>query len=428
MEEPMVKRAITLGGGGPAAGLHIGVLEALQSHPDITFDVWSLSCIGAWVGIVYNQFDGPNKAEQTHKFFKDHVFRDDESYERFPINSVFGTDWFGNTEVLMKFVSDIQNYKGVWLPHRMMSAFVETMSMLSDPKKKWDEGDINGWILNQALAPNPFVRYLTSMMYLSGVNGLSKINYPESSFMKGIRFENLFHPKMPLIFHNAFDLGKQELVFFDNDRMKRKLPRGPINASTLCACSALPFVEETVEMKGVTYCEGALVDTVNFETLLEEHDDPNDLDEIWVCRIVDRRQIQKPNNLHDALANLCQLFAATVGEDDVKLFKYHVKYDALSNGKTWTGTVVEIHVPRHIDFKWNHSNLDHGRELGKAAAKEAIAAYYDAGEKSAKENKEARFINENPARDKKARARLDEWFKREGIDKKLLVKAIIQAR
>jgi predicted acylesterase/phospholipase RssA len=56
MEEPMVKRAITLGGGGPAAGLHIGVLEALAAH-NITFDVWALSCIGAWVGIVYNQWD-----------------------------------------------------------------------------------------------------------------------------------------------------------------------------------------------------------------------------------------------------------------------------------------------------------------------------------------------------------------------------------
>ena len=79
----MVKRAITLGGGGPAAGLHIGVLEALAAH-DIKFDVWALSCIGAWVGIVYNQFDGPDKAGQTYQFFKDHVFRDDESYERFP--------------------------------------------------------------------------------------------------------------------------------------------------------------------------------------------------------------------------------------------------------------------------------------------------------------------------------------------------------
>ena len=51
-----MKRAITLGGGGPAAGLHIGVLEALRRRTNITFDVWALSCIGAWVGIVYNQF------------------------------------------------------------------------------------------------------------------------------------------------------------------------------------------------------------------------------------------------------------------------------------------------------------------------------------------------------------------------------------
>lgn len=274
----------------------------------------------------------------------------------------------------------------------MMSAFTETVSMLFDPKTNWDRGDVNGWILNQVLAPNPFVRYLASLMFLSGVNGLSRINYPESSFMKRIKFERLFHPGMPLIFHNAFDLDKRELAFFDNNQMKRKLPRGPINASTLCACSALPFVEETVKIGGVTFCEGALVDTVNFETLLEEYNDPNELDEIWVCRIVDQKQIQKPNNLHDSLANLCQLFAATVGEDDVRLFRYHVKYDTLRSGKKWKGTVVEIHVSHDIDFKWNHSNLEAGRVHGRRAAEKAIEAYKSAGEKSAKSNKKVRFI------------------------------------
>src|SRR6185312_6892685 len=94
-EKSMVKRAITLGGGGPAAGLHIGVLEALAASK-IDFDIWSLSCIGAWVGIIYNQFDKPDRVAQTLNFFKKNIFRDDESYERFPINSVFGPDWFGN--------------------------------------------------------------------------------------------------------------------------------------------------------------------------------------------------------------------------------------------------------------------------------------------------------------------------------------------
>jgi predicted acylesterase/phospholipase RssA len=416
-----VKRAITLGGGGPAAGLHIGVLEAFESHPDIKFDVWALSCIGAWVGIVYNQFDDDeDRAKQTYQFFKNGVFRDDESYERFPINTVFGPDWRANMKALSKFVTDSDNYKDfVWDPYRMVDSFQESMSLLfnrmkdSDGKKKYDkfdEGDINGWILNHGMAPNPLIRYLTSMMYLSNVTGLSRINYPNSEFMKRIKFENLFdkkkeekdekkkkEEKKPFIFHNAWNLDKQELALFANRPMGDKFYQGPIDASTLCACSALPFIEETVKIDGDTYCEGALVDTVNFWSLLEEHHKPphDQLDEIWVVRIVDSTQVRKPDNLHDALANLCQLFAATVGEDDVKLFKYHVQYDEPESGKQrWKGTVVEIHVPAGINFKWNHSNLDKGRELGREAAEAAITEYKNAGITTLDENKEIRFINE----------------------------------
>src|ERR1700737_4747528 len=295
------KRAITLGGGGPAAGLHIGVLEALADK-NITFDVWALSCIGAWVGIVYNQFD-KDKVEQTYQFFRDGVFRDDESYKRFPINTVFGPDWRSNIEALNNFVTEPDNYKDFrWQPYRMMDYVQESMSILFDhlpsrdkPFKKWDEGDINRWILNQVMAPNPFVRYLTSMMYLSNINGLSRINYPDSEFMKGINFEELKKPEKPFIFHNAWNLDEQKLALFSNRPMKtankpnRKYEyKVPIDARSLCACSALPFIEGTVEIDGVTYCEGALVDTVNFESLIEEHHKPPDkkLDEIWVSRIV----------------------------------------------------------------------------------------------------------------------------------------------
>ncbi|HZC97101.1 MAG TPA: patatin-like phospholipase family protein [Bradyrhizobium sp.] len=125
----MVKRAITLGGGGPAAGLHIGALEALAAH-NITFDVWALSCIGAWVGIVYNQFD-ENNVEKTYEFFRDNVFRDDESYERFPINTVFGTDWRSNIKALNKFVADSDNYQDfTWDPYRMLDSFQDSLSLL----------------------------------------------------------------------------------------------------------------------------------------------------------------------------------------------------------------------------------------------------------------------------------------------------------
>ena len=404
----MVKRAIALGGGGPAAGLHIGVLEALAAH-NITFDVWALSCIGAWVGIVYNQFgdkiedkkvENKDRAELTYQFFKNGVFRDDESYARFPINTVFGPDWRSNIKALNNFVTDRNNYKDfLWDPYRMMDVFQDSMKIFfdqlpdRDQKKKFtklDEGDFNRWILNQAMATNPFVRYLTSMMYLSNVNGLSRINYPASEFMKGINFEELKKNGKPHIYHNAWNLDERKLALFSNREMKntKEEYKGPIDASTLCACSALPFIEGTVEIDRVTYCEGALVDTVSFESLLEEH---QDLEEIWVSRIVDSKQIRKPENLHDALANLCQLFAATVGEDDVKLFKYHVRSEKDKNRKR---TIVEIRVPGHINFKWNHSNLENGRELGRAAAKQAIKAYKEHAK--LKSHPGPHFINENP--------------------------------
>ena len=63
------------------------------------------------------------------------------------------------------------------------------------------------------------------------------------------------------------------------------------------------------------------------------------------------------------------LFAATVGEDDVKLFRYHVKEGG------WKGQIVEIQVPNAITFEWTHSNLDRGCELGSQAAHKAIASY-----------------------------------------------------
>ena len=73
-------------------------------------------------------------------------------------------------------------------------------------------------------------------------------------------------PDKPIIYHNAWNLSKQTLDQFSNrvnDGYKQ------VTAQSLCACSALPFVEGTVDIDGDTYCEGALIDTVNFKQLLK---------------------------------------------------------------------------------------------------------------------------------------------------------------
>ena len=99
--------------------------------------------------------------------------------------------------------------------------------------EKWDEGDINNWILNQVLAPNPFVRYITSLMYLSNVNGLSRINYPDSKFMKSINFNELKDEGKPHIFHNAWNLDKQKLSLFSNRPFTSKLEKDSTTRTSL---------------------------------------------------------------------------------------------------------------------------------------------------------------------------------------------------
>jgi predicted acylesterase/phospholipase RssA len=399
------KRAICLAGGGPAAGLHIGVLKGLRDA-GITFDtkhdVWALSSIGAWVGVIYNQAEN-DRIQETAIFFRG-VFREDKSFDSFPLNSVFTPDWVGNAETMWEFLIDPKTYKTAVLPKEIIKSFMYTASALtrmSGPRrsrrryynedfgetefeKGFSEGDFNRWTLNHVLAVHPMVRLLTALVYKSKITGRSRLHYADSSFLNDIDFDKLKDPEKPFIYFNAWNLTQQKLVLFAN-RTKRAeaFPdealtlegyRSPITAASLCACSVLPFIEQTVTIDGDDYCEGALVDTVNFRNLLEDNPD---LDEIWVSRLIDANQILPPRNLYDAEANLCELFAATVGRDDVKLFEYHLTCDKEHRGKWKNLTVVEIPVSRNINFDWSHSNLERGIKNGIEAATDAVTRYHE---------------------------------------------------
>jgi predicted acylesterase/phospholipase RssA len=372
------KRAICLAGGGPAAGLHIGVLQGLKEN-GVDFDnedsVWALSCIGAWVGIIYNQAKDGKGLEATQEFFRN-VFRDDESFRSFPTNTIFSPDWFGYLNAMQDFLCEPQNYRNAFVPRKMMESFLHTLSGLRDRKnwKHFSEGDFNRWTLNHLLAVHPASRFLTALIFKSKINGRTKLYYPDSKFLTDIKFERLYEPGKPYIFHNAWNLTKQKLQLFSNRNPEGEAYKR-VTPASLCACSALPLIEQTVQIDGDTYCEGALVDTVNFEELVEDHPD---LDEIWISRIVDSGQIVAPKNMLDSTANLCELFAATVGEDDVKLFKYHVKDTVLKRtGRKWTGTIIEVQVERSINFEWSHTNLENGCERGREAAHQAYGRYAD---------------------------------------------------
>src|SRR5271155_3988213 len=97
-------------------------------------------------------------------------------------------------------------------------------------------------------------------------------------------------------------------------------------------------------------------------------------------------QVRAPHNIKDALGNLCMLFAGSLGDDDVKLFKYHAR------DEEWTGTIYELNyfTPKRVDgtkkakddhdkevnFDWNWSNFDNGVERGYRSATELLNLYF----------------------------------------------------
>ena len=357
----MVKRAIALAGGGPAVGLSIGALKRLEEEPDITFDVVSTACIGAWLAVTYYQAPKGEQLATAEHFFRQ-VFQPEDVYSRFPIAPVFAPNFPKMVENTLAFVLDPNSYRNLVVPHKIQEATEDLMRFTTDPRQ-WSVANFNAMMLNSVLAANPISRFFTSMTYLSRTKGLAQVFYPDSPVLAQIDFDALSGPDKPTIYHNAYNLTRQRLDLFCN-KPDKGLP--PITGRSLCACSALPYIEDTVEIDGEVYCEGATVDTVNFEHLLTNHPD---LEEVWVSRILDRKQIRKPENLYDALNNLVMLFAATTSEDDVKLFKFHLKRIG-SNVK-----VIEIPVAHHINYDWTDQNLDRSIRDGYEATSATIAKY-----------------------------------------------------
>jgi predicted acylesterase/phospholipase RssA len=431
VEQRKKKRAIAMAGGGPAAGFHIGALKAFEKH-GISFDVWSLSCIGAWVGIYYHQSKGPGKADATYEFFEQHCFRDTTSYRGFPVNKAFAPNLQAFADGWLKHATNPRTYLDAFFStgNEWGDVYAGWQRFLTNPRLWTRAGDLNVHVLNNIMAVHPFTRFLTSLIYTSGVNGLSNIYYPDSSLLDGLRIANLdlvadkdvgrmdraaleslahaslgrgFEPEreaVPEIYHNAWRFGTTNrgdgsgaLELFNNKWLKyrHRTPKRdylPISHASLCACSALPYIEQTVAIPNdgnSEYSEGALVDTVSFRNLLEDHPD---LDEIWVCRIVDYRQIRRPMNLHDSLGNLCQQFAAEVGENDVRIFQSHLRKSA---GRI--PRIVEIPLEmaaddnqdsadskgddgkgrKEINYRWDRDNLANSFKAGQRAVNRLMA-------------------------------------------------------
>ncbi len=368
--EARKKRALTLAGGGPAVGIGLGVLKALgEVSNKVSFDVWSLSCVGAWLGCIYHV--SPDRAEK-YGFAERQMygfFRDDDVYDKFPCPTIFVPDIPEWIAASARFMVDPRSYANLVVPAEILGGYQQLLDFYLRPSK-WNYGEFCHLLLNACLAPNPAARFLMSMIWKNELPGISKLWYPHYDLLESLDMALLDHEDVPVLYHNAYNVDAQRLELFSNkDGRYQK-----ITAETLCACSGLPYILSPVTINGATYVEGATIDTVGFEHLLQNH--PN-LDEVWVCRLLDTKQIRPHRNLVEALNNLVMLFAATTSTDDVKLFKFHLeKRNAEHNKKI---ALIEFPVDHHCSFEWNHSNLAESIEASHASAKRRIHAYLETG-------------------------------------------------
>ena len=373
MTIPVVKRALALAGGGPAVGLSIGALEAFEKR-GITFDVWSCACIGSWLAVAYNQAPKGHGLAAALKFFRT-IFRPDDEYARFPIAGVFAPDFQTMVKSAVDFVMNPVSYANLVVPSAIVRAAEDLTKFAADPSQ-WNPGNCNSKFLNDVLAVNPAARFMTSLMYLSSFKGLARTYYTHSAMLESLDFNALYDADKPAIIYNSFNLTAQKLELFTNKSYLRAKGYGPITGQTLCACSALPYIEEPVQIGDDIYVEGATVETVNFEDMLLNFGDT--LEEIWVSRILDRKQVKPAKNLYDALNNLVMLFAATTSEDDVKLFIYKLaEYNQVERIAKGRDPIVlhQIHVCHHISYDWTYSNLDRSIKEGREAAEWALKNY-----------------------------------------------------
>src|SRR5580704_11198795 len=370
------KRALTLAGGGPAVGIGLGVLAALEQFPELKFDVWSLSCVGAWLGCLYQVSPDRTKKLEYVSNLLEGFFREDKVYDKFPCPTVFLPDIPETIAAYTRCMVDPNSYSNLVLPSAIKQGYQDILDYYLRPSK-WSYGDFTHLMLNAMLAPNPAARFLMSMMYKSDVPGQNKLWFGSTyNLLKAFDMKLLERDDVPVLYHNAFNVDAQKLQLFSNK--DSRYPK--ITTQTLCACSGLPYILSPVKIDGTTYVEGATIDTVGFWDLLQNHPD---LDEVWVCRILDTHQIHPHHNLVEALNNLVMLFASTTSEDDVKLFKFHLEKinadraaDAAKNNREpHLIDLIEFPVDYHTTYEWTHRNLHASAKASQATARRTIEAY-----------------------------------------------------
>ncbi len=363
-----VKRAIALSGGGPPVGLQVGALKALDEF-DIEFEVFTTDCIGSWTACIYNSHHKAGRFTKMKQFYNA-CFVPDDVFDGFSVpTNIFITDYFRDFKLYWQKLFDYQTYQGLFLPQRQIEYMMTCLNPANFPKTSADLS----LMLTTAASLNPFARLMFKLGYQSPKTGRSWLLGPENhgaDFVdRFINFNKLITIN-PLIYLNAFNLTKQKIELFVNraDHPTYK----PITLRALKANSSILGYLENVDIDDQQYCEGAVADTVNFNDLLANHPD---LNEVWVINILDYKEIKPPKNQLEADLLAVELPFATIAHDDIKLFAFHLKEAGLDKKIK----LIKIDLSyKDLDFFWKHSTLEKGIQVGYEGALATIHDYLSA--------------------------------------------------
>ena len=358
------KRAIALSGGGPVVGLEIGALKAFEEK-NIDFDVYSCACVGSWVGCLYNSLpESSERLTQVENFFRDKIFIPDDIYESFPIDyKVFRMDYVHDFQKLMEKIWDFSTYQNLFLPNRIWEY---AWNFVTAPPKNMDE---YFYSVSEGMAINPFVRFAVELQYKISKSGIAGLVSSEDFVDKYIRFDQLFKSDK-VVYLNAYNLSTKQMEIFINQKGHKY---NDIDADALMAgSSVLHYTENrTVDGKKYMYCEGAVINTVNLDHLLTDHPD---LDEIWVVKIADYKEVKPPENLIEASLLGVMLPFDTISDDDIVLFSHKLREYNQKEGKN-IRLVNVLMKYGELNYHWNHSNLDRGIKIGYEGTLKSIEEF-----------------------------------------------------
>jgi hypothetical protein len=124
------KRALALGGGGPAVGISIGFLLALEEwnqrqegRPDhqIEFPVWVTGCVGGWLACLYHLCEKPQATNVQAAMRK--FFRETDMYENFPCPKTFTPNIPAQIAAGLETLTDPARYKDLIVPQQITQAY-----------------------------------------------------------------------------------------------------------------------------------------------------------------------------------------------------------------------------------------------------------------------------------------------------------------